>query len=261
VQEIHNILSTFQPITLDEMDAVRLMNRVDTKYLIHIDKLPQILQIAKADYRVVEIADQRVKGYESLYFDTVDHEMYIKHHNRKLNRYKVRIRQYLDSQEFFVEVKFKNNKGRTRKKRIQVDGYDALYQPETSSFVESVCPYKTQALKPNLNTAFERITLVNVNTQERITLDLNLDLHNSSKRAVIPYLVIAEVKREFVSTTDGFGKILRDNRIRSKRISKYCTGTNLLFPELKHNRFKAKMLYLRKLDNTRRYDQLYSAII
>ncbi len=254
MEQVQDKLQYFNPILLDEMDSVRLMNRVDTKYLMHTNQLPLILDIVKPDYRVVEIAAERIKGYESLYFDTAEHEMYIKHHNRKLNRYKVRIRQYLDSQEYFLEVKFK-------KKRISVEGYEALQNVEANDFLGLVSPYIASMIRPKLFTTFDRITLVNEETRERVTLDMNLRLHNEIKSVLIPYLVIVEVKREFVSNTDGFGRVLRDQRVFPKRISKYCTATNLLYPDLKFNRFKPKIMYLRNLDNTKQYDRLYSAII
>ena len=261
MKQYKDIVPLFTPISLDEMDNVKLMNRIDTKYLLNIKQLPNILKIAQKDYRIVEIKGARIMGYESLYFDTPDHEMYIKHHNRKLNRYKVRIRQYLDSHEFFLEIKFKNNKGRTKKKRITVDGIHALNQAESKDLLTRYSPYSFDQIAPVLFTAFERITLVNQQLRERITIDLNLDLHNESKKVQIPYLAIVEVKRESSSSIEGFGRILRDERVFPKRISKYCTGTNLIYPELKHNRFKPKIQYLKKLDKTKQYDQLYSAII
>ena len=41
------------------------------------------------------------------------------HQNKKLNRYKIRQREYLISDISFFEIKFKSNKGRTIKKRIK----------------------------------------------------------------------------------------------------------------------------------------------
>ena len=255
------IVKGFAPIHLDEMGDVRLMNRTDDKYLFHIDQLPAVLNSAFHDYQALEINRQRILGYESLYFDTTDHLMYQLHHNQKLNRHKIRIRQYLDSRDFFLEVKFKNNKGRTQKQRIAVDGYQSLSEPGSREFVSTNSPYSVDQVEEKLSTNFERITLVNPAGKERIALDLNLTLQNSSNSITIPFLVIAEVKHEQSAETRGFGKLLQEQRIFPKRMSKYCVGTNLLFPEVKHNRFKPKILYLNKLDRTKQYDKLYSAII
>ena len=255
------IVKGFAPIHLDEMGDLKLMDRTDDKYLFHKDQLPAILKRAIHDYQALEISKQRVMGYESLYYDTTDHLMYRLHHNQKLNRHKIRIRQYLDSQEFFLEVKFKNNKGRTQKQRITVGGYHSLSEPGSRDFISANSPYSVENIEAKLYTSFERITLVNPAGKERITLDLNLTLHNNGNSLTIPYLVIAEVKHEQNFASRGFSKMLQEERIFPKRISKYCVGTNLLYPELKHNRFKPKILYLNKLDRTKQYDKLYSAII
>ena len=110
-----------QPISLDEMKEVQLMNRVDTKYLITEKQLLQILQRICNEYYAQEVLGNRFAAYRTVYYDTPDLTMYLIHHNRHLVRDKVRVRTYLDSNLSFCEVKHKNNKGRTSKKRIQVE--------------------------------------------------------------------------------------------------------------------------------------------
>lgn len=246
--DLSSILHQFSPIFLDGMDTVKLMNRRDAKYLIHLRELPAVLEAAQPDYQVLEIDGLRIMGYESLYFDTPDHLMYRYHHNQKLNRYKVRIRQYLDSTRFFLEIKFKDNKGKTQKKRIPVSGNEAIPEPESLAFIEHLTPFRGTDLEAKLFTRFERITLVNTERKERITIDMNLNLHNEKSKALLTHLVIVEVKSESSSQSRGFGHLLNEQRIFKKRISKYCLGTNLLFPEQKHNRFKPKLLYINKLE-------------
>ena len=63
-------------------------------------------------YKCVEIENKRVSQYQTLYYDTKDMKLYNEHHNGHLNRYKIRHRTYVDSNLSFLEVKFKNNKGR-----------------------------------------------------------------------------------------------------------------------------------------------------
>ena len=50
--------------------------------------------------------------------------MYLKHHNNKLNRYKIRFREYVDNDEKFLEVKYKTNTERTIKDRIKIKKED-----------------------------------------------------------------------------------------------------------------------------------------
>ena len=110
-------LERFRSIGLDEMDGIRLMNRVDTKFVTTDAMLEEILLRAESEYRVLEIDGIRMSAYDTLYYDTADLEMYMAHHNRRLRRYKVRTRTYLNSGESFLEIKRKNNRGRTKKKR------------------------------------------------------------------------------------------------------------------------------------------------
>ena len=49
------LLNNFDPITLEQMSAIRLMNRTDTKFVTTLPKLEQLLTMAKDDYFVQEI--------------------------------------------------------------------------------------------------------------------------------------------------------------------------------------------------------------
>ena len=106
------------------MESVKLMNRIDTKYAVPLAVLPDILEAAKTDYFAQEIDGKRIATYDTIYYDTDTLDMYIRHHDRQLVRQKIRIRQYVDSNLTFLEIKRKNNKGRTKKKRIVVPGFD-----------------------------------------------------------------------------------------------------------------------------------------
>ena len=57
---MEEILRQFDPITLDEMSGIRLMNRTDTKFVTTRPMLEQLLKMAQHDYYVQEI-DQRQK--------------------------------------------------------------------------------------------------------------------------------------------------------------------------------------------------------
>lgn len=248
---ISNILASFNPISLAEMDPVKLMTRSDEKYLCHIDRLPGILKAAQPDFRILEINGKRLHGYESMYLDTPDHEMYRMHHNGKLDRYKIRIREYTGSHEFFFEIKYKDNHRKTTKRRISI-GSDRNYKTaEIRKFMERHSLYTPQMLEPKLFSKFCRITLVNCEIHERITIDLFPAWFSGNKHSELPEIAILEVKSTKNSNSRGFGLLLRDARILPRRISKYCIGTALLYPEIKHNRFKAKILYLKKLENAK----------
>lgn len=79
MQEMKESLNYFEPITLEQMNAIRLMNRTDTKFVTTLPKLRQLLTMAKNDYYVQEIDGERIAPYYTLYFDTYDHAMYTAH--------------------------------------------------------------------------------------------------------------------------------------------------------------------------------------
>lgn len=250
------------PVSLEEMDSVKLMNRMDIKYLTHISNLQKIISASREAYQILEINNKRMMGYESLYFDTEDHRMYINHHNRKLNRYKIRIRQYLDSQDFFLEIKFKSNRGQTKKTRIPVSNYQAVESIDGASFIREKSIYNPVEILPKLVTTFNRITLVNKEKQERITIDSDLSFHIPGQApTILSSLMVIELKTRRLAPSGGFKEILLSERIFEKKLSKYCTGTNLLYPHIKRNRFKPKLSYINKLENAYHYDQLYNSIV
>jgi len=242
MKEIAHILQSFEPISLAQMESVKLMNRIDTKYAVPIAVLPLILEAAKADYYVQEIDGKRIATYDTMYYDTATLDMYMRHHDRQLVRQKIRIRQYVDSNLTFLEIKRKNNKGRTKKKRI------TLPSEEIESFVAAKSRYVWSELTPHLRTMFHRITLVNKLKTERLTIDMDLVWDNvvSSEVMTYPELVIIELKRDG-NVPSKMTRIMLDHRIHPLKISKYCIGTALTTPGIKKNRFKSKIRKIEKL--------------
>ena len=241
--DILDIVNKMRPITLDEMKAVKLMNRVDTKFLITSDQLLAILNGIHNHYYAQEVEGKRLSAYDTVYYDTPDLMMYIIHHNRHLVRDKVRVRTYVDSQLTFCEVKHKTNKGRTKKKRIEVQpGIDVTIDPVASAFLTERQPYPVESLSPNLETVFDRFTLVNDEKTERLTIDCNVTFNNlvSNNSASLDSLAIMELKQDGRAHSM-LKEVLSDLRIKPYKISKYCIGTAMTRPEVKQNRFKKKL--------------------
>jgi len=126
MSKIETILNDFQPISLAEMDRVKLMNRTDTKFAFSIERFHSILPNLLDFYDALEIAATRTPHYESLYFDDSQFSFFKDHHNGKTNRFKVRIRKYVESDILFLEVKHKF-KGRTDKKRIPMGDFEEKF--------------------------------------------------------------------------------------------------------------------------------------
>ena len=249
--ELTDILQQFPPITLEEMKAVKLMNRIDTKYLVSIDQLPNILAQLTEHFYVQELAGHRIAHYHTLYYDTPDVLMYHVHHAGKLNRQKLRARIYCETDTAFCEIKTKNNKKRTKKKRVELDLSDfgnMLLNPEIHEFVSKKLWYDPALLVPQVENEFDRITLVNVGKTERLTIDMNIHFRNryTYNDAEVPHLVIIELKQDG-NIPSFFKSVLQEMRIHPYRVSKYCLGTMLTNPSVKMNRFKKKLRYIEKL--------------
>lgn len=245
------IFKRMEHISLSEMNDIQLMNRIDTKYLMPFSSLPELLRRLEKDFRVQEVEGKKISKYRTMYFDTQDLKMYQMHHNQKMDRQKVRTRTYLDSGISFLEIKKKDNKGRTRKTRIPIPNEDFANfsgNAEAALFLEKKSLCSVEDLIPHILSTFERITLVNNNKSERITIDTNLCFINyrTDKKAHVPDLAIIELKQDG-KIHSLLRDILADFRIFPGGISKYCLGTALTDPEVKSNRFKQKLRYIDKL--------------
>jgi len=247
-KNILNLLAQFQSISLKEMDTVKLMNRTDTKYFFPLTELPDILRAVSSHYFILTINNKQIASYKTLYYDTSNFDIYITHHNGKLNRFKVRIRHYVDSDIFFLEKKFKNNKSRTIKKRIKVSEFKTKFSKEEKDFIRQFTSLNPEDLYPKLLNHFDRITLVQPNDKERITIDFNLGFSvNGSHTSEFHNIAIAEIKKDG-RTHSVMEQLFRQEHIHPTGFSKYCTGIATLYPEIKHNRFKYKLSQIKKIE-------------
>ncbi len=238
-------LRNFKPISLSEMDEVKLMNRTDTKFVFKRSDLCKLLSELSNDYMVLDVNGNLISGYKTLYFDTENFSYYLAHHSGKGNRYKVRIRNYKESDLFFLEIKNKY-KGRTDKKRIKLPNFENEFSKSSRVFVNSVIDGKPE-LESKLWNNFSRITLVNPSNKERLTLDLDLSFDWNGIEEKFEHIVIAELKQENLNRNSTFYKMMKKLLIAPNSISKYCVGALCLYPDLKYNNFKSKILLINKL--------------
>ena len=245
---IANILREFEPIGLEGMAGVKYMNRVDTKYLFSISKLPLLLQNVCMHYKSLEIDQQREFRYKTVYFDTPGLLFYNQHVTGKLNRAKVRIRTYESNGLTFLEVKHKSNKGRTSKSRIEKEPGDMNHVQESREFLTELVSSNAGSLKAVINTGFTRITLADPGKAERITIDYNLSWNNMKGDSVdLPYLAIAEIKSEKSTSMSPFFQQLKQLGVRSTGFSKYAMGMALINGSPKQNILKPKFLLLNRI--------------
>ncbi len=240
-------LAHFAPVSLDAMQGVALLRRIDTKVVLHEAQLLRVLAQLSDDYEVLEIGGRRVHRYRTLYFDTPDYTLYNLHHNGHCNRYKVRARAYQDSGLAFLEVKRKNAQGLTVKDRMKITAIPTQIDAAGSAFLESVFPYPAESLTPTLWNHFRRVTLVNRCCGERLTLDFGLSFRAGSAEIMLPGIAIAEIKQSAHCGRSEFIQLLRTLNLRPMSFSKYCVGLSLLVPQVKHNHFKPQQMWLNRI--------------
>ena len=242
----HSYVQQFNSIKLDEINQLKLLKRIDNKFVMPINKLKQLLDNVKDDYNILEINNERELKYHTTYFDTPDHNLYLNHHNGRLNRFKVRMRTYKESNHTFLELKRKTNKGRTIKSRKQIDEITDL-NANHYNYLKSIVSLNEYNLEKSVENTFNRITLVSFKTMERVTIDYNLKFLLNDKTEPLPYISVIEVKRDKKTTLSPIIHALKKLNIYPQGFSKYCMGMAYMYPTLKQNSFKKNKLILKKL--------------
>lgn len=242
----HDILHGFAPITLEEMDNVKLQDRVDTKYMLSTAMLPELLKELWPDYRLLHVQGRPGTNYRSLYFDTPDLRHFHDHHNGRTHRCKVRFREYLGSDLAFLEVKRKTGGGRTDKARMRVPAIPLELSPELNAFVAKAAG-REDVLVPTLWNHFTRYTLVHRHRAERLTLDVDLRFSTPSQDKALGPIVVAELKQGRADRGSPFVQAMRKRGIRPAGMSKYCIGMLMVGRSTKYNAFKPVLLNLEKL--------------
>ncbi|MDR2805041.1 MAG: polyphosphate polymerase domain-containing protein [Dysgonamonadaceae bacterium] len=237
---IDRILQQMQTIPLSEIQKMHLMDRVDSKFVAPVAFLPELLEAMIPCFKVQVNDGKYISSYTTQYLDTPALDFFLMHQDGKPNRQKIRIRSYLDSNLSFLEVKNKNDRGRTHKIRVPVEVSHIQTVDELNAnapFLEKHSILDSHHLKPVLNATFDRITLVNNLATERVTLDINLSFVNyqTGKEEKADHLLILELKQSEWQPSD-LRDILDRLNIRQAPFSKYCVGTALTNPDIKYDR-------------------------
>lgn len=240
--------SQFESINLNEINHLKLQKRVDDKFVLPISKINLLLDKIKNDYKILEINGERELKYHTTYFDTLQYDLYLNHHNRRFNRYKIRMRTYKVSNQSFLEIKRKNNKGQTIKSRMSIDRIGTLTKKHYN-YIKSIIPLSEGNLEKSIENSFCRITLVSFKTLERITIDFDLNFLFNNNESPVSHISIIEIKKEKKTISSPINKALKEMNIYPTGFSKYCIGMTYIHPEIKQNSFKQNKLHIKKLEN------------
>ena len=118
----------FTPISLQALNAkAAMLERLDNKYVVQAPALQAAIPELMQHFDILDIDGTRAFTYETCYFDDEALHSYFDHHQGR-RRCKIRVRRYNDAQLCFVEVKLKDRRGQTIKKRMRyaLDKYGTL---------------------------------------------------------------------------------------------------------------------------------------
>jgi hypothetical protein len=237
----------FEGVPLEETGWAALFDRTDTKYILPVERISEVLADCASRYRAVEVGGNRLCAYSTLYFDSEDLVFYRQHHDGRRHRQKVRIRTYEEPGTHFLEVKERNNHGRTMKSRVPVESrlVHELERLEDATFRGVSLPVARELLHPVLRVDYTRLTLVSRTDLtvgspdvERVTVDLMLRYAAGEARLAFPGIAVVEVKQAHRGPTP-LRQTLRTLRVPEGGISKYCLGVAKLRPDARSNRFRA----------------------
>lgn len=245
-------LSSFSMHGLQDLDNASLMDRVDKKFVIPRSFLSSLLDFSRAYYSVLEVSGTRISEYRNSYYDTLDYQYYREHHNQRVNRYKVRHRTYVESDASYFEVKFKDNRGRTRKTRLLMRD-STLPSDRCAMYFSAKCGcYSKSDIQSVQISSYRRISLANEAAAERLTIDANLrhlDI-NTGVGSCFDSWIVVEVKQNSLNRHSAFYQWAKEFALRPCSFSKYCMGIYYTGPAyLKRNNFHGVH---RQLEITRR---------
>jgi hypothetical protein len=250
--DMHWLVDAFAPIGLKQLNAkAAMLVRLDNKYVVREVILRRALTELAKHFDILEIDGKRDFIYDTCYFDDPNNSSYFDHHRGRRQRFKVRVRKYTDAQLCFVEIKLKDKRGVTIKKRLDyaVEKYgtldDSAWKHIVSAYSELYGREFTYTLAPVVEMRYKRITLVAKSGGERMTIDCKLVFTGDGRSHCIDDDVF------IIETKSSKGNGIADKILRSlhqhptKRCSKYCVARAALQGVRRHNKF---LPALRKLN-------------
>lgn len=241
--KLHSVLLSFRRKSLKELQSLssetNLLQRFDTKFLLTVEQFLFLVEKIEKSYFAIEIDGNLISDYQSEYWDTPNRDLYFLHHRKILPRYKIRKRSYLNNGESYWELKTKSIKGQTVKTRIPSFPKDNHIPEEIFKILnEQQNKYISSEFEPVMVSKFQRLALLNVEKNERITFDWDIEFTSKGEVLKLEGLIVAEIKQKQRDRNSFFFKECRNLHLQSNNFSKYCIGTALLNPSIKQNNFK-----------------------
>ncbi|MDA0303238.1 MAG: VTC domain-containing protein [Bacteroidetes bacterium] len=248
-------LAKLNPIGLEAMEGVELMNRLDEKFLILSEWIPSLVSHCSEHYEILEVKGERITKYENQFLETPALDSFENHTRGRKDRFKARIRRYGSNGISFLEVKHKTVHGRTLKDRLlrsKNRDWNAPLNESEWDFLHAHYPYKKGELT-SMQCSFDRCTLVSTKRQERVTIDSNIRFQSDQESSSLQGLAILEVKQVKIDRFSPIHEALKTFMghppplARSTSMSKYIIGTLLLNPDLPPRTYRSLLRSIRGL--------------
>jgi len=232
-------------VSLQELDRVRLLDRAETKVLLPLGDVTELLQRVADQYFTLEIDGGYVQRYRTEYFDSHDFSTYHDHHNRLGRRFKARYRTYVDSGMTFFELK-RNVRGRIIKERQRSSAPFGEIWDSDVAFARRH-GIDLSGFRPSVTVEYDRLLLARLDPQERVTIDVATSFRRGDRQVVAAGLAICEFKQPRVDRSSPAMSACRELGHRPRSMSKYCTGVATCHVDVKRNRFLPTFRHLIKL--------------
>lgn len=242
------VADRLSPISLAELNArAALQVRVDSKYVLPLDRFGAFIEATQNRCEVLAIDGRNPQRYDTVYFDSPELTCYRDHLQRRRKTYKLRTRVYVGSGLHVFEVKMRDGRGHTVKRKIDHGDTapDVVGAAATSFYRDTIRDYYGLAVghpvAPSMRNQYSRLTLASRTTPERTTVDFDLDVLRGDD-------IVGSMRRNvvLVETKSAHGngdidRVLWRLGVRPVRVSKYCIGIALLHPDLQVNRYARAM--------------------
>lgn len=236
---VDRAIARLTTVGLAELDEeARLLTRRDRKYLVDGATLGRIIDGLEQRPSVLDAGAGVWNPYETVYFDTPELDSYRMAATKRPRRFKVRTRSYLSSDTTMIEVKTKDRRGRTVKRRREL----AADAPSVIEAVRhyagrfgEVAPY-AERLTVRLRNRYERATLVLRGEATRVTIDRSFRAVDAvGRRTELDDQYIVETKTG--GRPSSFDRALWEAGHRPVKFSKYATALAALDHDLPANRW------------------------
>lgn len=231
--DLGSVLARFEVADAGLLVPTETSRRFETKRVARTEVVLAELSRWAGERLIVLAGTQRIGRYRTVYFDTPSRMLYRDHVRGARPRSKVRIREHIDRELAFIEVKTREPSGAILKRSRMRSGLGSKeLSPEEREFIREACRHKgrdgrwVDGLEPALCVTFERVHLMEDGPSERWTFDFGITFEYGEKKIVLDDLAVIEHKTTSRRRThDDWAHASRGWR---RGFSKYCLGSALV---------------------------------